>query len=206
MTRSHPRPAELRRDHARPRTAPAPTNAVMDARLKELLSPATYALRDSYHRLGLRERVLTLPVMLSLVVTLIWRQVPSVSMLAALLRREHVLWTAPLQVRQQALNERLRSLPPALFQAVLQAVLPTLAERAAARTRPRPAVIEHALQHFSHLWAVDGTTLEPLFKKVGLLRDIPTTVLAGKLLGILDVASKLPVHLTWDANPATGER
>jgi Transposase DDE domain len=200
------RPAELRRDHARPRNAPAPSDTAIEARLEELISPATYAVTAQYHRLGLRARILTLPVMVSLVVTLIWRQVPSVHMLARLLSREQLLWTPPRRVSQQALNQRLRCLPAALFGEVVQAILPELARRARERARPLPPVLVRAQQHFRHLWSVDATTLEALFKKVGLLEDIPQTVLGGKLLGALDLVTRLPVHLIWDANAAVNER
>lgn len=82
--------------------------------------------------------------MVALVVALIWRQVPSVSTLAQLFARERLLWEPPRRVSQQALSERLRTLPAGLFEAVLQQVLPELQRRAAARQRPRPAVIEQA--------------------------------------------------------------
>jgi hypothetical protein len=116
MSTYHYRPADLLRDHARPRHAPAPTAAALDARLTEIVRPATYTVLEQYHQSGLRARVLTLPVMVSLLVTLVWRQVASVRGLARLLAREHLLWTPPLTISQQALNSRLRTLPPSLFQ------------------------------------------------------------------------------------------
>jgi hypothetical protein len=200
------RPAELLRDHARSRHAPAPTDDEIDARLTELVQPATYAVVEQYHQLGLRERILTLPVMVSVLIALIWRQVPGVRPLARLLSRESLLWTPPLQVSQQALNQRLRTLPPALLAEVVQTIVPELAQRAAARRRPRPPVITRVQTTFPAVWAVDATTLEALFKKVGLLQGIPNTVLGGKLLAVLDVTTKLPVHLRWDEHPAVNER
>jgi DDE family transposase len=200
------RPADLLRDHARSRHAPAPTDDEIDARLTEIVQPATYAVVEQYHRLGLRERVLTLPVMVSVLIALIWRQVPGVRPLARLLSRESLLWTPPLRVSQQALNQRLRTLPPSLLADVVQRIVPELAQRARTRTRPRSPVITLVQGAFPQIWAVDATTLEALFKKVGLLQGIPQTVLGGKLLGVLDVATKLPVHLTWDENPAVNER
>src|SRR5579859_2024299 len=118
------RPPALNRDHARPRNAPAPLDAAMEEHLTTLVSPATYALTDQYRRLGLRFRILSLPVMVALVLTLIWRQVPSVSTLVQLLAREPLLWVPPRRVSQQALSERLRCLPASLFQQVVHAVLP----------------------------------------------------------------------------------
>ena len=206
MPKKHYRPVELARDHARPRHAPAPSDAVLDARLTEIVQPATYTVVTQYHQLGLRERVLTLPVMVCLLVTLVWRQVPGVRPLARLLARDQLLWNPPLRISQQALNVRLRSLPPVLVAEVVHAILPELAQRAQARRRPHPAVITRTEAAFPQIWAVDATTLEALFKKVGLLQGIPQTVLGGKLLGALDVATKLPVQLVWDEDPAVNDR
>jgi len=81
--KKHYRPPDINRDHARPRNAPAPANAAVEARMTELINPATYALTDYYRRLGLRWRILNLHVMVALILTMIWRQVPSVSSLGA---------------------------------------------------------------------------------------------------------------------------
>jgi hypothetical protein len=55
------RPVVLSRDHARPRTPPAPASAAMEAHLADLIQPAVFAQQDAYRRLGLRERVLASP-------------------------------------------------------------------------------------------------------------------------------------------------
>lgn len=39
-----------------------------------------------------------------------------------------------------------------------------------------------------------------------MLRGVPQTVFAGKLLGVLDIATKLPVEPLWDDDPAINER
>jgi hypothetical protein len=204
--RSSYRPPALNRDHARPRTAPAPANAAVEARLTELVSPAAFALGDDYRRLGLRERVLALPVMVAVVLAMIWRQVPSVSELCRVLAREGLLWAPARAVSQQALSLRLRCLPADLVRRVLADVQPALAARAAARSRPLPPPVARALDHFACVWAVDGTTLEALFKKVGLLREAGGTVLGGKLEAVLDLATKLPVALWLDDDPAANDK
>jgi hypothetical protein len=144
--------------------------------------------------------------MLSLVLTLIWRQVPAVSTLVQMLARDQLLWTPPVHVSQQAVSERLRTLPASLFREVTHAVLPALHVRAAARSRPIPPVIARAQQHFAHLWIADATKLEALFKKVGALRHAAGYPHGGTLLGLLDLPTKLPVHLVWDADADRNER
>lgn len=204
--RSTYRPPDLSRDHARPRTAPAPASPAVEARLTELVSPAAFALGDEYRRLGLRERVLALPVMVAVVLAMVWRQVPSVAELGRLLEREGLLWTARRAVSAQALALRLRCLPAELFHRVLADLRPALAARAAARARPRPPVIVRAQARFACVWAVDGSTLEALFKKVGLLREATGTVLGGKLEAVLDLATKLPVHLWLDDDATANDK
>ena len=182
----------------------------MEARLTEIVGPATYAVAEQYRRYGLRWRVLTLPVMVALLVALIWRQVPSVRTLASMLAREQVLWTPPRRVSQQALSQRLRCLPAGLLGDVLHETLPALAARATVRTRPQPPSVARALARFGRVWVVDGTTLEHVFQKVGLLRDQPATGTApsgGKCVAVLDLASHLPVQI-WvgDAPTANDKR
>jgi hypothetical protein len=176
----------------------------------EVVGPATYAVAEQYRRYGLRWRGLTLPVMVALLVAMIWRQVPSVQGLARLLERDHLLWAPPRRVSQQALSQRLRCLPAAMFEAVLHETLPALAARAAARARPRPPAVARALARFGRVWVADGTTLEHVFRKVGLLRDTPTPGTApagGKCVAVLDLASHLPVRI-WvgDAPTANDKR
>jgi hypothetical protein len=204
--RSRRRPVVLSRDHARPRTVPAPAAPAVEAHLQDLLAPLTAQLHAEYRRLGLRSRLLSLPVMVALVVTLIWRQVPSVSELLRVLAREGALGVPPQTVSQQALSLRLRCLPASLFAQVLTTLVPTLQVRAIARTRPRPAVLDRALAAYAQVWAVDGTTLEAVFKKVGLLRNQPATVHGGKLGAILDVTTKLPVELWLEDRATTNDQ
>lgn len=206
MSKRHYRPPDLDRDHARPRNVPTPSNEAIEERLAELVNPASYALTDHYHRLGLRWRILNLPVMLGLVLAMIWRQVPSISTLAHTLSREGLLWVAPRKASQQALSERLRTLPCELFEEVLLTALPKLLARAAARTRPQPALIARMQARFERLWIVDATTLEAVFCKVELLRGATEAQLGGKLMGLLDLPSKLPVRLWLDKDPAANEK
>ena len=60
------------------------------------------------------------------------------------------------------------------------------------RQRPLNAVVGRALAHFSVVWILDGSTLDALLRKVGLLREGEGTVLAGRLGCLLNAASLLP--------------
>jgi hypothetical protein len=199
-------PVEVKRDHVRPRGQPQLTNSEVEAALQELFLPAANGLSDYYHNLGLRWRILSLPVMLAALLSLVWRRIPSVRVLAQTLANEPLLWSAPRQVSQQALDQRLRCLPAALFGQVLEQALPELESRSRSRTRPQPPVVRRALEHFERLWLLDATTLEALFHKLEALRERKGVVLGGKVMALLDLSSKLPVKLWLDDDPAVNEK
>jgi hypothetical protein len=161
---------------------------------------------DHYRDQGLRARVLTLPVMVALVLTLIWQQVPSVSELVRMLARDRLLWTPPLRVSQQAVSLRLRSLPASLVADLVHSLVPILQARSQARSRPVPPVVAQVQQHFARVWIADATTLEVLFKKVGQLRGTVGSPQGGTLLGLLDLPSRLPVQVRWDPESTRNER
>ena len=134
MSKTPPKPPEkrpgsarhtraIRRDRSK-RPPVAPPDPVVAERRSELIHPATLAPVAHFHALGLRERTLTLPVVVALVLSVIWRQIGSVATLLRLLNEEGFLWTAAVQVSAQALSQRLRVFPAERFERVLLAVLP----------------------------------------------------------------------------------
>ena len=184
----------IQRDR-RVRPSVAPSDEQVEAPLKELIHPATLAQVADYQRRGLRERLLTLPIMMAFVLSLLWRHIGSVREAVRMLRDEGLLGSGPVDVSHPATTERLRTLPPSLFRAVLDAILPTLQQRFQARKRPLPPALAYALTRFTGVWALDGSTLDALQKKVGLLRGTEGGVLAGRMAALLDVASQLPRQL-----------
>ena len=54
-------------DHIRRRNVPGPDNEVIEAQLSELLTPAISGQLAYYRQLGLRSRILTLPLMVAAV-------------------------------------------------------------------------------------------------------------------------------------------
>lgn len=178
----------------------------MAQHLTQLIHPATLAQLAHFHSLGLRARLLTLPVMVALVISMLWRQIGSVHELVRLLNREGFLWTSSVRVSQQALSQRLLTFPAALFQQVLLDVLPKLHERFAARKRPLPPVIAWAQQQYTALLVVDGSTLDALLRKLGLLREVKTHPLAGRMTALLNLASRLPRHLWYEPDPQASDQ
>ena len=202
----HTRRGQANVDHARRTHVPAPSDAEIEHRLATLVQPAVYAELDYYRQLGHRNRLLSLPVMVALVLTLIWRRVPGVCTLQRMLARERLLWSAPTTVSQPALSERFLTFPAVLFERVLYRVLARLPARQAARTRPLPADLAAIQTRFTHCYALDGTTLEALFRKLKTLREQPSAPLAGHLAVLVDLVSHLPAKLCWADDPATNDK
>lgn len=191
----------IQRDRTKRALSAPPAEAVV-ARLTEIVHPATLAQVSYFHGLGLRARLLTLPVMVALVLSLLWRQIGSISELVRVVHTEAVLWVPPLRdLTQQALAQRLRTLPAELFARVLQTILPVLQGRWQARQRPLPPAVTWATAHFPAVLIADGSTLDGLLRKIGLLQDAVKAPLAGRMMALLDLASRLPRRVWYDADP-----
>lgn len=195
----------IQRDRTK-RPPVSPPDPEVEARLTELIHPLALRQVAHYHDLGLRERVLSLPVMVALVLSMIWRQVGSVTTLTQLLHYEGLLWTAPVRVSQQALSLRLRAFPADLFRRVLDDLLPQMQARWQERRRPLPPELAWAREHFTAVLAADGSTLDALLRKVGLLRDREDTPLAGRMTALLDLCSRLPRRLWYEPDAAAHDQ
>ena len=195
----------VQRDRSK-RPLVAPPDEQISQRLTEIIHPATLAQVAHYHDLGLRERVLNLPVMVALVLSMIWRQLAGVSELVRVLRDEGLLWATPQRISQQAVSERLRTLPAELFLRLLLAILPQLQERWQARQRPLPPEIAWAQRHYRQVLIHDGSTLDALLRKVGLLREADTQPLAGRMTALLDLASRLPRQVWYEEDAQANDQ
>ena len=211
MSESQKKPSSVRhtraiqRDRSKRPTVAPPDEAVAEA-LTELIRPALYAQVAAYQAMGLRHRILSLPVMVAFVLSLIWRQIGSVSEAVRVLKREGVLWTPPLKISQQAVAERLRTLPAVLFERVWLDLLPQMQVRWQQRRRPLAPVLAWAQQQFVAVLAVDGSTLDGLLRKVGLLRAGEGPVLGGRMAGLLDVISLLPRQVWYEEDSAAHDQ
>ena len=173
--------------------------AEVEALFHSLVQPLTLLQCDLFRQMGLRERTLTLPVMMALLLSAVWRQIAAVNELARLIRNEAVLWEEPKRVSQQALAERFNTLPAILFLNVLNLLLPLMQQRWQERERPLPPEIAWAQAHFTACLIVDGSTLDALIRKVGLLNDLESHPLAGKMTALLHLGSQLPNKIWFDA-------
>lgn len=92
------------RDHAKKTHRPMVEEEVIALQLSALLTPAITSQENYYRQLGLRARILNLPLMVAAVLTLLWRDVAGVTELTRMLAREGFLWCRPTTVTQQAMS------------------------------------------------------------------------------------------------------
>jgi hypothetical protein len=180
--------------------------AEIEALFHSLVHPLTLLQCDLFRQMGLRERTLTLPVMMALLLSAVWRQIAAVNELARLIRDEAVLWEEPKQVSQQALSERFNTLPAILFLNILNLLLPLMQQRWQERERPLAPEIAWAQARFTTCLIADGSTLDALIRKVGLLRDLESHPLAGKMTALLHLGSQLPDKIWFDAKATSHDQ
>lgn len=139
--------------------------------------------------------------MVAFVLEMVWRQIGSINALAQMVQKEAVLWEQPKKVSQQALSQRLTSLPSDLFLQVLLDVLPKAQERWLQRERPISPELLWAAERYRAVLAVDGSTLDALIRKIGLLQDLPDHPLAGRMTALLNLCTRLPEKLWYEPDP-----
>jgi hypothetical protein len=196
------RPPRHNRDHAHKQQRPDACDEVIEKQLTALLTPAIDAQASYYRHLGLRNRILSLPLMVAAVLSLLWRNVPSVHELCRMLAREDLLWCQAVEISQQSLAQRFLEFPAELFERVFLEVLPCLQQRWQQRQkRPLPESIQWAHQTFEQLWIADGSTLEQLFRKLNCLQHLERAPLAGKIVTVIDLVTRLPVQIWFSHEP-----
>ena len=194
------------RDHAKKTTRPMVEDEAIASQLSALLTPAITSQENYYRQLGLRGRILNLPLMVAAVLTLLWRDVAGVTELTRMLAREGFLWCRPTTVSQQAMSQRFLSFPATLFEGVFKNLLPSLRTAWYKRNqRALPESIQFALTKFSRIWIIDSSTLKALFCKLKSLEDIPRGQLGGKMATVIDLMTRLPVDIWFLENPRASD-
>jgi hypothetical protein len=196
----------LNRDHAKKTQRPTVEDQTIAEHLTALLTPVITSQSRFFRDLKLRARVLTLPVMVAAVLTLLWRDVPGVTELGRLLQTEGCLWCERTKVSQQALSQRFLTFPAILFERIFTELLPTLQQRWSARSsRPLPESVQFTLSKFDQIWIADGSTLEALFRKLKSLEEIKPGQLAGKIGVVIDLVTRLPIKIWFAENPRASD-
>src|SRR6266403_1368681 len=191
---------------------PMPAVEEVEQRLLDVLSPALLAPRQLERRdprqpqrlIRMRQRLLTLTVIVAIIVSLVWRRVPSIAEVQKVLAREGLLGMAPLQVSPQAITKRLAVLPAAVMGQLVAAVGARLqAQGPPPVPHPRWAPVR---ERFSLMALVDGSTLEALRKKTQVWRERERLVLGGTMLVMVEACSHRGRWLLYPEDAAAQDK
>ena len=192
---------------------PLPAVAEIEAELSALLTPALFAPRqlerldphNPQRRIRLRARILTLPVMVAVVVSLVWRRLGAIAEVRRVLAQDGVLWVAPLQVSEQAIAKRLDTLPARALAEVFTEVSAHL------QTQPPPQLPSleswtEVRAQFTRVAMVDGSTLEAIRKKTQPLQAQPGLVLAGRMMVMVEAFTQRPLWQLYTEDAAANDK
>lgn len=184
---------------------PSPPIAAIEQSLLSGLSPSSFKSvsgRQGNHDKPMRDRILTLPVMMAVVLSLVYRQIPSLSELLRVLQREGLLWVQPMQVSVEAVSKRLRVLPVSMFEEIFSWVIPRLQGTGGAIS----TVWQPIQDAFPVIWVADGSTLEQLRRHLKILRGETETVLAGKMMVVVELLTHRPVKVSYTQQPKANDK
>jgi len=141
-------------------------------------------LRLLSQRERLRERVLTLPTMTALMLSIIWRQIGSLGEALRLVTEEGMLWAQPERISKQALSKRLQKMPAWLFAELYERVIEKISQESGPEER----------EGFSCIRIADGSTLEQLRRTTLESKEATEGKLGGKMMMTVDAATHRPVQ------------
>jgi hypothetical protein len=140
--------------------------------------------------------------MVAVVLSLVYRQINGLSELLRVLSQEGLLWVEPCQVSVEAVSKRLRVLPVSLFSDLFASLMPQMH----GTTRVLSEVWQPVRERFSAVWIADGSTLEELRRQLKVLRDEPKTILAGKMMAVVELWTHRPLKLAYTPNPKANDK
>jgi len=186
-------------------SAPAPSSEELEARLRDYLSPGTFAnlktVQDKER--SLRDRILTLPVMVAIVLSLVYRQMSGLSEVLRVLEQEGLMWVEAQRVTRQALSERLRTLPAVLFAQLFEQVLERM--RRSSSGGKLSALEQQGSSSFAGIYLADGSTLEAIARKLHSLQQ-QAQPLGGKMMMMVEATSRRPVAAWYSANDKASDQ
>ena len=203
MTGKRPGNPDLRRQV----TCPGPSNEELEARLRDYLSPGTFAnlktVTDKTR--SLRDRILTLPVMVAIVLSLVYRQMSGLSEALRILEQEGLMWVEAQSVTKQALSNRLRTLPAELFARLFTQVIERMHRQSPGKMSVIAPTFQGIEQKFQAIWLADGSTLEALAWKLKV-PQADSSGLAGKMMMMVEAFSRRPVAAWYTDNPKASDQ
>lgn len=179
---------------------PCPPIEEIEQQLYSILSPSSFKplrLCSGKNQKKLRDRTLTLPVMMAVVLSLVYRQIPGIREVQRVLHEEGLLWVEKIEVSVQAISQRLRKLPAQLFAQIFEQVIKVITKESDKSNIP--ANWQSVSEKFTEIWIADGSTLEQLRRKLKELRESPKT-LGGKIMMVVSAFTHNPVKIWYTNN------
>lgn len=158
-----------------------------------LFTPLKYI--QGNHEKVMRDRLLNLPVMVALVVSLVFRQITGLSEAVRVIKEEGLLWVKPLKVSKQALSKRLMNLPSELFIILLNELIEKIEKEPQKLTGEKKW--EKVRKRFSVVWIADGSTLEEIRRNLKIEGE-KEKKLGGKILMIVEAFTSNPVKVWYE--------
>lgn len=175
---------------------PIPPIEEIQRRISKSLTPNSFAAaRMRSKELGLRERILTLPLMVCFVLSLVCRRIPSLSELLRVCEREGLFDFAPIKITKQSLSKRLCKLPAELFCTVFNEALRELqSQEQEIKDLAVSEVLDGIREKFPSAYIADGSTLEALRKRLKEQTDNSVVELGAKMMCLINLYTKSAVR------------
>jgi hypothetical protein len=172
----------------------------------ELLEPKMFTslkyLQGNHEKI-MRDRLLSLPVMVALMVSIVYRQIASLSEAVRVLKEEGLLWIELLKVTKQAVSKRIMNVPAEIFAILLKGVLEKAAEKA--EKIQVEEKWEKVREKFSAVWIADGSTLEQIRKNMKISQE-EKSKLGGKIMMVVEAFTQRPVTLWYTENDKSNDK
>lgn len=185
---------------------PVPPIEEIEKKIFSLLSPESFKplrLCEDKQKKKFRDRILTLPMMMAIVVSLVYRQIPGLREVQRVLCEEGLLWVGRIEVSAQAVSKRLRILPIELFAQIFQQVMERI--NVQPQNQAVPVNWQPVYQSFTAIWIADGSTLEALRRKLKALKEQEKT-LAGKIMMVVEAFTHHPVTVWYTENSKANDK
>ncbi len=193
---------------------PMPPIEEIEQKIYTLLSPLSFKplrLSENEQNKQFRDRILTLPVMMAIVVSLVYRQIPGLREVQRILWQEGLLWVGRIEVSAQAVSKRLRTLPIELFAQIFQEVMERI-NNGQPQNQAVPVNWQHVYQRFTAIWIADGSTLEALrSRSVSQRRKLKALkgqekILAGKIMMVVEAFTHQPITTWYTENSKANDK
>ncbi|QIR40958.1 IS4 family transposase [Tolypothrix sp. PCC 7910] len=185
---------------------PAPPIEEIEKEIFSLLSPVSFKPLRFYENEQNKkywDRILTLPMMMASVVSLVYRQIPGLREVQRISSQEGLLWVERIEVTAQAVSKRLRTLPIELFVQVFEQVIARINHQP--KNQAIPENWQAVCHRFPAIWIADGSTLEALRRKLKALQD-KEKILAGKIMMVVEAFHHRPVATWYTTNSKANDK